>query len=144
MPAAFEEFGDLSSGVAACSAHEKFNNVAVSTCMAIIGYSCKDMSSLKSGPNKMFWPNAQALQGARASTSLNICRPPLQKSQSWKRARDGKRRTSVRQCEAFEHGREGDLIRSPRPDPGCTAVHVASTPQTGVDGAFARMCVRLD
>ena len=49
-----KELGDLSSGVAACSVHEKLCNVESYTYMAIVGYSCKDMPNLKSGPKQMF------------------------------------------------------------------------------------------
>ena len=60
----FKEFGDLSSGMAACSVHEKLCSVDLSTFMAIIGYSCKDISSLKSwtaGSQRRWYAQASRL-----------------------------------------------------------------------------------
>ena len=48
----FQEFGELSSGTAKCSVHKELCSVDVSAFLAVIGYSCKDMSCLKAGSKK--------------------------------------------------------------------------------------------
>ena len=48
----FKEFGELSTGTAMCSVHKQPCSVDFSAFLAVIGYSCKDMSCLKSGSKK--------------------------------------------------------------------------------------------
>ena len=48
----FHEFGELSRGMALCAVHNQLCRVDFSAYLAVIGYSCKDMSSLKHGSKK--------------------------------------------------------------------------------------------
>ena len=48
----FHEFGELSRGMARCAVHNQLCRVDFSAHLAVIGYSCKDMSSLKHGSKK--------------------------------------------------------------------------------------------
>ena len=48
----FHEFGELSRGMALCVVHNQLCRVDFSAYLAVIGYSCKDMSSLKHGSKK--------------------------------------------------------------------------------------------
>ena len=96
----FQEFGELSSGTAKCSVHKELCSVDFSAFLAVIGYSCKDMSCLKAGSKKHV---LQKQIGSSGSTCqyliayLQVAAPKV--AIFGKRTRNGKIRASVWKCE---------------------------------------------